>query len=104
MSTIEESIVAVFGCVEDLRKKSTQNQPIRRKGFRPALADREVLTLEIKYTHILHQFKNTIDRRRSRVPLQVNCVGVPFMGILSISAFTSTKRHKLGYHLILPAW
>jgi hypothetical protein len=47
MFNIEEFIIAVFCCVDDLLKEITQNQPIRRKEFRPALADSEVLTMEI---------------------------------------------------------
>ena len=47
MFTIEEFITAVFCCVDDLLKEITQGQPIREKGFAPALADSEVLTMEI---------------------------------------------------------
>lgn len=47
MFTIEEFIIAVFCCVDDLLKQVTQGQPIREKGFAPALADSEVLTMEI---------------------------------------------------------
>ena len=47
MFTIEEFITVVFCCVDDLLKEITQGQPIREKGFAPALADREVLTMEI---------------------------------------------------------
>jgi hypothetical protein len=47
MFDMEEFIIAVFCCVDDLLKEITHNQPIRSKGFRPALADSEVLTMEI---------------------------------------------------------
>jgi hypothetical protein len=38
MFTIEEFIIAVFCCVDDLLKEITQGQPIRAKGFAPALS------------------------------------------------------------------
>ena len=47
MVTIEEFITAVFCCVDDLLKGITQGQPIREKGFAPALADSEVMPMEI---------------------------------------------------------
>jgi len=47
MFYIEEFIIAVFCCVDDLLKEITQQQPVRRKGFAPALADSEVITMEI---------------------------------------------------------
>jgi len=47
MFSIEEFIIAVFCCVDDLLKEMTQGQPIREKGFAPALADSEVMTMEI---------------------------------------------------------
>lgn len=47
MFTIEEFIIAVFCCVDDLLKAITQGQPIRAKGFAPALSDSEVITMEI---------------------------------------------------------
>ncbi|UIE38680.1 IS982 family transposase [Leptodesmis sichuanensis] len=47
MFTIEEFIIAVFCCVDDLLKAITQGQPIRAKGFAPALSDSEVMTMEI---------------------------------------------------------
>ena len=47
MVTIEEFITAVFCCVDDFLKEITQGQPIREKGFAPALADSEVMTMEI---------------------------------------------------------
>jgi|FLYL01.1.fsa_nt_gi hypothetical protein len=47
MFSIEEFIIAVFCCVDDLLKEVTQEQPIRGKGFAPALADSEVLTMEV---------------------------------------------------------
>lgn len=47
MYSIEEFIIAVFCCVDDLLEEITQGQPLRAKGFAPALADSEVLTMEI---------------------------------------------------------
>jgi IS5 family transposase len=47
MFSIEEFIIAVFCCVDDLLKEVTQGQPIRSKGFAPALADSEVIAMEI---------------------------------------------------------
>lgn len=47
MFSIEEFIIAVFCCVDDLLEEITQGQPLRTKGFAPALADSEVLTMEI---------------------------------------------------------
>ena len=47
MFTMDEFIIAVFCCVDDLLEEVTQNQPIREKGFAPALADSEVITMEI---------------------------------------------------------
>jgi hypothetical protein len=47
MFNIEEFIIAVFCCVDDLLKEITKEEPIQRKGFKPALADSEVLTMEI---------------------------------------------------------
>jgi hypothetical protein len=37
MFTIEEFIIAVFGCVDDLFKDVTPGQEIREKEFAPAL-------------------------------------------------------------------
>ena len=47
MFSIYEFIIAVFCCVDDLLQELTQGQRIRQKGFAPALADSEVLTMEI---------------------------------------------------------
>ncbi len=47
MFSIEEFIIAVFCCVDDGLAEVTQGQPIRAKGFAPALSDSEVLTMEI---------------------------------------------------------
>lgn len=47
MFSIEELIIAVFCCVDDLLKEITQGQAIRQRGFAPALADSEVITMEI---------------------------------------------------------
>jgi hypothetical protein len=47
MFSIEDFIIAVFCCVDDLWTEITQGQSIRAKGFAPALSDSEVLTMEI---------------------------------------------------------
>jgi len=47
MFTMDEFIIAVFCCVDDLLEEITQGKPIRQKGFAPALADSEVITMEI---------------------------------------------------------
>jgi hypothetical protein len=47
MFSIEEFIIAVFCCVDDLLQEMTQGQAIRQKGFAPALADSEVITMEV---------------------------------------------------------
>jgi Transposase DDE domain len=47
MFSIDEFIIAVFCCVDDLLQAVTQGQPIRHGGFAPALSDAEVLTMEI---------------------------------------------------------
>jgi len=44
---MDEFIIAVFCCVDDLLGEITQGKPIRQKGFAPALADSEVITMEI---------------------------------------------------------
>ncbi|PZV08052.1 MAG: hypothetical protein DCF22_20890 [Leptolyngbya sp.] len=44
---MDEFIIAVFCCVDDLLEEITQGKPIRQKGFAPALADSEVITMEI---------------------------------------------------------
>lgn len=47
MFSIEEFIIAVFCCVDDLLQEVSQAQAIRQKGFAPALADSEVITMEL---------------------------------------------------------
>lgn len=47
MFTIDEFIIAVFCCVDDLLEEVTQDKAIRQKGFAPASADSEVITMEI---------------------------------------------------------
>lgn len=47
MFSIEEFIIAVFCCVDDLFQVVTEGKAIRRGGFAPALSDAEVLTMEI---------------------------------------------------------
>jgi IS5 family transposase len=47
MFSIDEFIIAVFCCVDDLLKSVSQKHPIRQRGFAPALSDSEVITMEI---------------------------------------------------------
>jgi hypothetical protein len=47
MFSIEEFIIAVFCCVDDLLNELAQIHPIRSRGFAPALSDSEVITMEI---------------------------------------------------------
>ncbi|MBD2287588.1 MAG: IS982 family transposase [Microcystis sp.] len=47
MFSIEEFIIAVFCCIDDLLIEITQTYPIKRRGFAPALSASEVLTMEI---------------------------------------------------------
>jgi hypothetical protein len=47
MFSIEEFIIAVFCCVDDLLSELSQSQPIRTRGFAPALSDSEVISMEI---------------------------------------------------------
>lgn len=47
MFSSEELIIAVFCCVDDVFEQMSQGQPIRQKGVAPALADSEVMTMEI---------------------------------------------------------
>jgi hypothetical protein len=46
MFSLEEFIIAVFCCVDDLLKEITQGRPIRSKGFAPFLTDSEVIMAE----------------------------------------------------------
>lgn len=46
MFSIEEFILAVFCWVDELVMEVTPGTPIRQKEFAPALAEREVLTME----------------------------------------------------------
>jgi len=47
MFSIDEFIIAVFCCVDDLLQTITEDHPPRSKGFAPALSDSEVMTMEI---------------------------------------------------------
>lgn len=47
MFSIDEFIIAVFCCVDDLLMSITGEHPLRTKGFAPALSDSEVITMEI---------------------------------------------------------
>ena len=50
MFSIEEFIIAVFCCVDDVLIEITQIYPIKRRGFAPSLRESEVLTMEIVVT------------------------------------------------------
>lgn len=47
MFSIEEFIIAVFCCVDDVLIEITQIYPIKRRGFAPSLRESEVLTMEV---------------------------------------------------------
>lgn len=47
MFSIDEFIIAVYCCVDDLLKEVSQGCPIRHGGFAPRLSDAEVLTMEV---------------------------------------------------------
>ena len=47
MFTIEDFIICVFCCVDELLQEVCHNYPPRSKGFAPALSDSEVITMEI---------------------------------------------------------
>jgi hypothetical protein len=47
MFTIEDFIINVFCCVDDLLQEVSKTCPLRRKGFAPALSDSEIITMEI---------------------------------------------------------
>jgi hypothetical protein len=47
MYSIDELIIAVFCCVDDLLKEVLQGGKVRAHGFAPKLSDSEVLTMEI---------------------------------------------------------
>ena len=47
MLSIEDFIISVFCCVDDLLKEINQVYPPRSKGFAPQLSDSEVITMEI---------------------------------------------------------
>jgi hypothetical protein len=47
MFSTEEFIIAVYCCVDDWLKELTLGQPIRSRGFQPAMSDAEVITMEI---------------------------------------------------------
>lgn len=47
MFSIEDFIIAAFCYLDDLLHEITSGQPSRPEGFMPALADSEVLTMEI---------------------------------------------------------
>lgn len=44
---LEDRIIAVYLCIEEVYKEITALRPLRRGGFAPALSDVEVLTMEI---------------------------------------------------------
>ncbi|MBD2527795.1 IS982 family transposase [Nostoc sp. FACHB-133] len=47
MFSIEEFIIAVFCCVDDLLVEITEVYPVIRRGFAPSLSASEVMTMEI---------------------------------------------------------
>jgi len=47
MFSIEEFIIAVFCCVDDLLVEITEVYPVKRRGFAPSLSASEVMTMEI---------------------------------------------------------
>lgn len=47
MFSIDEFIIAVFCCVDDLLQIITREHPLPRKGFAPSLSASEVITMEI---------------------------------------------------------
>jgi hypothetical protein len=44
--SVEDSIIYVYCCVEDICRIIV-NQPLRSRGFMPKLSDAEVITMEI---------------------------------------------------------
>lgn len=78
MFSIEEFIIAVFCCVDDVLIEITQIYPIKRRGFAPSLRESEVLTMEVvaeflgidadkdiwKYFHLVERFH--IEKIRAR--------------------------------------
>lgn len=47
MFSMDEFIIAVFCCVDDLLQSITPAHPLPRKGFAPRLSASEVITMEI---------------------------------------------------------
>jgi Transposase DDE domain len=47
MFSMEEFIIAVYCCVDDLLREISEDYPLKRRGFAPQLADSEVMTMEI---------------------------------------------------------
>jgi hypothetical protein len=45
---LEDRIIAVYLRIEEIYEALTSEQPLRRRGFEPALTDPEVLTMEIR--------------------------------------------------------
>ena len=44
---IEDFIISVYCCVEDLFRKILGNEKLRRRGYPPKITDPEVITMEI---------------------------------------------------------
>lgn len=44
---LEERIISVYLCIEEIYREIASAGPLRRGGFAPALSDAEVLTMEI---------------------------------------------------------
>jgi hypothetical protein len=47
MFTVEDFIISVFCCIDDMLLEIYQIYPPRSKGFAPRLSDSEVMTMEI---------------------------------------------------------
>lgn len=47
MFSMDEFIIAVFCCVDELLTEITRHHPIRQRGFAPNLSDSELITMEI---------------------------------------------------------
>lgn len=45
--SIEEFIIAVFCCVDELLSEVTKGQRLRSRGFEPSLSDSKVITMEV---------------------------------------------------------
>jgi hypothetical protein len=71
MYSIDELIIAVFCCVDDLLKEVLQGGKVRAHGFAPKLSDSEVLTMEIVGESL------KIDTDEQTTGFEDTCVSVP---------------------------